>query len=302
MVSEWSFADPRVRYYCHERNLGAAANFEFGLRTVTTPFFSILSDDDYLLPGFYRQALNDLTQHPEAMFWAGLTLNVDEGGRIWDARVDRWSREGLFFPPEGLMEMMHGLAPTWTGILFRREILDRVGLPDRETLGPSDLDFTLKAAAACPFILRKYPSAVFTLNSASFSAVQPLSSFWPGWQKMFLNIETNDALDDHAKKAALVALHKDAKRMLLRRGANALSAGRYDFSRGAADVLRTYYGKISHSFLLKSIAAACERFSWFQRAYIYLYRKTESRMVNARAPLESRFGHLVGRIVWPGDQ
>jgi len=288
--------DSRLRYHCHRQNIGGAANFEFGLRSVTSPFFSIFSDDDYLLPGFYQQALDDLAKHPNAMFWAGLTLNVDEQGKIWDARVDRWSREGLYVPPEGMMAMMNGLAPSWNGIVFRREILDSIGFPDKEALGPSDLDFVLKAAASYPFILRKHPSAVFTLNAASFSATQPLSSFWPGWQKMFQNIENSVALDDREKQIALAALHKDARRMLFRRGAHVLSSGRYDFARGAAKALQVQYGRAGRPFLLRAIATACELFPWFQHRYTNLYHMAERRLVKNRADLQRRFGHLISQV------
>ena len=294
-VSEWAANDPRLRYHCHERNLGAAANFEFGLRSVATPFFSILSDDDYLLPGFYQRALDDLALHPEAMFWAGMTLDVDEKGVIWDSRVDRWAREGLFVPPEGLMAMMHGLAPTWKGIVFRSLILDCVGYPDQQTLGPSDLEFILKTAASFPYILVKHPSAVFTLNPSSFSATEPLSSIWPGWQKMLLNLAANPKLDVHSKSKALAALHQDARRMLFRRGANALSSGRFDFARGAAEALQTQYGKKIRPFVLRFVAAVCERIPWAQHAYTRAYRAVERRLVKSRANLESRFGHLISR-------
>ena len=295
MVSELSKQDGRLLYHCHEKNLGAAANFEFGLRDVTTPFFSILSDDDYLLPGFYRLALEDLVKHPDAMFWAGITLNVDNTGVIWDARVDRWPREGVFTPPGGLMAMMHGMAPIWTGIVFRREILDSIGFPDQQALGPSDLDFILKAAATHPFILRKYPSAVFTLNPLSFSATQPLSSFWPGWKKMIINTEASAALDDHSRPIALAALNQDARDMLFRRGANALSARRYDFVRDAVDALEVHFGRSSRSWILRAVASACKRFKWCQYVYTYAYRTAERRIVKSRVGLESRFGHLIIR-------
>jgi len=296
VMADLANGESRLNYHCHQQNLGSAANFEYGLRSVDTPFFSLLSDDDYLLPDFYRQALDDLAKYPDAMFWAGLTLNVDECGKVWDARVDRWSRDGLYAPPEGLMAMMNGLAPAWTGIVFRREILDSIGFPDKEALGPSDLDFLLKAAASFPFVLRKHPSAVFTLNATSFSATQPLSSFWPGWQKMFCNIECNEALGDFEKQRALAALHKDAKSMLFRRGANVLSFGRYDFARGVADALQTDYGQLWRPLLLRVITTACEQFSWFQRIYSKIYRLVERRLVNNRLDLQQRFGHLVSQV------
>lgn len=293
VMADVAKGESRLSYHCHRQNIGAAANFEYGLRSVDTPFFSILSDDDYLLPEFYQQALDDLARSPEAMFWAGITLNVDECGRIWDARVDRWPREGVYSPPEGLMAMMNGLAPVWTGVVFRREVLDSIGFPDKEALGPSDLDFLLNAAASFPFVLRKHPSAVFTLNAASFSATQPLSSFWPGWKKMFHNIACNEALGIFERQNALVALHKDAKKMLLRRGANVLSFGRYDFARGVADALETDYGQLWHPLLLRAIATACEQIPWLQRVYTWFYRMVERRLVKGRRDLQRRFGHLI---------
>ena len=60
-----------------------------------TPFFSLLSDDDYLLPGFYKRAVAALNAHPEALFWAGITLNVDTRNTIWDARVAEWPSYGV---------------------------------------------------------------------------------------------------------------------------------------------------------------------------------------------------------------
>lgn len=286
---------PQIRYHCHTRNVGAAANFDFAMRSVDTPFFSILSDDDYLLPNFYERALAGLAKHPDAMFWAGMGLSVDERGDIWDARVDRWPREGIFNPPEGLMAMMHGMAPVWTGIVFRRELLKQIGFLDQTTLGPADLDFTLRAAATHPFVLSKHPSAVYTLNSESFSATQPLSSFWPGWQKMFLNMESNAALDEHARREALAALHKDAQLMLFRRGANALAAERYDFTREAAQALRTYYGMRGRSWTLRFLASLCETAPWLQRVYARAYRGWERHLVASRAHLEAKYGHLVQR-------
>lgn len=293
VVTDLATADPRLSYHCHEKNLGAAANFEYGLKSVETPFFSILSDDDYLLPGFYARALEDLARHPEAMFWAGLTLNVDEQGNIWDARVSRWPREGLFAPPEGLMRMMHGLSPAWTGIVFRREVLELVGLPDQEVLGPSDLDYVLKVAARFPFLLYKAPVAVFTLNAASFSATQPLSSFWPGWQKMFTNLAAERHLEPGDREEALAALHGDARRMLFRRGANAIAQGRYDYARDAAAALNTSYRQHMRAGLLRISAWACAHSTWLGRIYTAAYRLAERRIVRSRASLQRHYARFI---------
>ncbi len=296
VVSQIAARDPRLSCHRHDGNIGAFANFEFALRQVETPYFSILSDDDYLLPGFYQRALTELEAEPAAMFWAGMTLAADEAGKIWYARVDQWPREGYFAPPEGLMAMLHGLSPLWTGVVFRRNVLDGIGLPDPEVLGPADLDFVLRAASRYPYILRKHPSAVFTLHQASFGASQPLSAFWPGWLKMFRNIGTDAALSPDVRAGALQALHEDGRRMLFRRGANALAAGRRDFSREAAAAFEAEYGPNLKTRTLRACTALCEKLPGFQRLYTFAYRWAERRLIASRSDLETRFGHLIRRV------
>ena len=285
--------DARLRYFCHERNLGAAANFEFGLRRVYTPFFSILSDDDYLLPGFYKRAVSELIGNPGAMFFAGVTFLVDEQDNICDARLLRWAREGLFTPPDGLFPLMHRMAPIWTGVVFRREVLDRAGLPDLEMLGPSDLDYMIRIAAQFPYLMEKVPAAALTLNSMSFSATEPLASFWPGWKRMFSNVEGLRGLAGDIKKNAVQALRVDGRQMLLRRGANALALARYDFARDAANALKQDCGEAGKAALLRTIAWVCERSGLLQRTYTRAYKFVERRLVRDRPELQKRYKHLI---------
>jgi len=296
MVAALAAKDPRLVYHCHSSNIGGLANFQFGLSRVETRLFSLLSDDDYLLPGFYRRALAGLAAYPRAMCWAGMTLNVDETGRIYDARVRDWPREGGYEPPEGFMRMTGGMAPTWTGILFRREVLDSVGMLDPAVLGPSDLEYCLRLAAKFPYVLEKYPSAVFTLNSESFSATQPMSSFWPGWKRMLQKFEADDSLAATFRQEALGALRKDARRMLLRRGANGIAAGRMDFVRDAADALAKDCGQAGQAHLLRIIAAMCARSTAMQRMYTHAYRLAERRIVRSKGALQAEYGNLLRTV------
>lgn len=293
VVAALARAYPQVRYHCHPNNLGPLANFDFGVRSVDTPFFSILSDDDYLLPGFYRGALAGLAAHPEAMFWIGVTLNVDEQGTIWDARLERWPRSGMYVPPAGAMAMTGGMAPTWTGIVFRREILEMAGFIDPETIGPSDLDYTLRIGARFPYLFEKVPVAVFTINSGAFSATQPMSSFWPGWLKMFRNVQALPGVDASGRERLLAALHTDAQRMLFRRGINALAGGRRDYAREAAAALTTHYGQRGRAGLLRGVASACERIPGMQSVLSWSYRTLEGRIVSSRRNLQRQYGHLL---------
>ncbi|RNF84269.1 glycosyltransferase family 2 protein [Montanilutibacter psychrotolerans] len=284
---------PQVAYHCHPQNVGAVANFAFGVRDIQTPFFSLLSDDDYLLPQFYQRALAGLAANPRAMFWVGTTLNVDADGRIWDARMDRWPRDGMYLQPEGAMAMTAGMAPTWIGIVFRREVLEQLDFLDPETLGPSDLDYTLRLAARFPFVVERVPVAVFTLNASSISATQPMAAFWPGWLRMFQKVPRYEGLTDADRDRLLAALKADARRMLFRRGVHALAAGRRDFAREAATALARDCSRRLPAMALRALAGACEHIPGVQSALSWGYRKAEMRIVASRGGLQQRYGHLL---------
>jgi glycosyltransferase involved in cell wall biosynthesis len=289
VVAELARNDSRVRYHCHDQNIGGLANFQYGLARVDTPYFSFLSDDDYLLPGFFRKSVVSLDASREAIFWAGLTLRLDSQGGFFDARLDKWEREGLFSPPDGVLRMLHGDAPCWAGTLFRRQAIDEIGLLDEQVGGPADLDYMLRAAARHPYIVSKAPVAVYTMNPTSFSETAPLSVFWPGWLKMIENIR--DALPADAREQIVEALHADASRMLFRRGAGALAKGKdgYEFARQSAQALQQQYRMAARSFLLLAIAGVCERAPVLQRIYTAAYRAAERRIVRQRSALQAKY-------------
>jgi glycosyltransferase involved in cell wall biosynthesis len=282
-----------IEYHCHDRNIGGAANFEHAIRSIRTPYFSLLSDDDYLLPDFYRKGVAALEIHGQAMFWAGITLNVDECGVVWDARLERWPREGLFLPPDGAMFMTGGMAPTWTGVLFRREVLDRIGCPDQETLGPSDLDYLLRIGATCPFLVEKHPAAVFTLSSDSYSATQPLSGFWPGWVRMIEKMRNLEGLQPAFRERFTQALDLDARRMLLRRAINALASNRPDFALDAALALESHYRSHLPAKGLRATAWLWAHLPGFRWLLGSLYRSAERTMVGSRAHLRRKYAGLI---------
>ena len=59
----FSKKDRRFRYIRNEANIGAIGNFRKCFDSVDTPFFSILSDDDILLPNFLEEALERLEEY-----------------------------------------------------------------------------------------------------------------------------------------------------------------------------------------------------------------------------------------------
>jgi len=288
-VRDIAARDPRVRYHCHASNIGSLANFQFGLRSVDTPHFSFLSDDDYLLPGFFEHAAAALDAHPDAAFFAGLTLRCDESGQLFDAKLEQWPREGVFVPPEGVLQMLHGMAPCWTGVVFRRELAAELGGIDVDVGGASDLDFLLRAAARWPYIVSRHPSAVFMIHAGSFGQTQPLSAFWPGWRRMIENLERSPGLDVATRDAMREGLHADMRRLLLRRSADALRRGDLQFARDAGDVLAQEYGRRAQRALLRGLAAVLAHVPLTQRAYAMAYGGAERLLLTRRG--RARIAH-----------
>jgi glycosyltransferase involved in cell wall biosynthesis len=289
VVAELARRDPRVRYFCHERNIGGLANFQYGMARIDTPYFTFLSDDDYLLPGFFSAALPALEREADAIFWAGLTLRIDDEGKFFDARVDAWAREGVFAPPEGVRALLKGNAPCWAGTVFRRHAIDEIGLLDENVGGPADLDYMLRAAARHPYIVSKLPVAVFTMHAASISSTAPLSTFWPGWLKMIENIGREPGLSPEARTEIVEALHADASRMLFRRGAAALEKGNLEFARRCAQELQRHYRMFARAALLRSLAFACAFVPGMQWLYARCYRAAERRIIRQREALRVKY-------------
>ncbi len=193
VVEEFVRRDARVHYHRHERNIGAIANFSYGLERVTTPFFSILSDDDALLPRFYETALDALQRQPVAMLAALQVLHVDPRGRVLEVQGANWT-PGLHQPGEALLEMLEHGHPTWTGVLFRREIVATVGQLDQETAEASDLDFELRAASRCPIVLCVEPGAVFLTHAGSASFGPRLGDTIPTWLRIIGKIAADERI------------------------------------------------------------------------------------------------------------
>lgn len=194
IVAELAKGDPRVRYHCHSENIGAARNFQYGLQHIHTPFFSFLSDDDVLLPEFYEKALEGFKQYPQAMFSSLGIIHINMAGDVLSMPVSNW-KPGFYQPPQGLAAMLEFGHPEWTGILFRKEVVEEIGFLDIELGAPSDLDFELRIAARFPFVISLSPGAIFSVRLFSRNGgTYPFDDFWPGLFKIIQRLTNDESL------------------------------------------------------------------------------------------------------------
>lgn len=163
VVESLAREDHRVVYRQHSHNIGQTANWIYGMEQVETPFFSFLSDDDFLLPEFYATAMAHLTQSREAMFFCGATYWVNTKGQVLLVSTNGW-REGIHRPPNGFFEMLNR-AMSWNGIVFRRELTETVGMLHPVT--STDFDYLLRASMLHPYYVSYTPCAGFYMHNAN---------------------------------------------------------------------------------------------------------------------------------------
>lgn len=170
IVTSLSKNDDRVKYHCHQNNIGALANFSFALKSVNTPYFSILSDDDFLAKDFYKDAIHVLENNPNVMFVILNTLRVDENTNLIVDKPSTYKLK-IYSGKSGFDEFHSGNIPqTWTGMVFRKELAKLYyEAANKNDIG-SDMRFLFHATSLHNFAYLSKVGAFFTVHSDSASA------------------------------------------------------------------------------------------------------------------------------------
>lgn len=249
----------RVAYCRHAENMGCERNFLYALAHVDAPFFSILSDDDLLLPRCYQEAMEAFARHPDAGFVCLDVLWANEQGDLRREAAMAGCPEGRYDVPAGLVAMARYLPTTWTGVVFRREVLEKIGTLDLEVGAAFDMDLVLRAAARFPFVLRHVPGAVFDAVSigAGTSLRSSVDAFWPGWNRMVERFAGDPELPPQAREDVGVALSRTLERYLTLVGTAALVRGESAQASRAAQLLGRELGRRGRARALTFAARAC---------------------------------------------
>jgi glycosyltransferase involved in cell wall biosynthesis len=291
VVAEIANRDERVKYHCHSTNIGMIANLNYGMSRVDTSLFSILSDDDVMLPDFYVEALKGFDMYPEAIFSAGSVVNMTQNGQVISATLSSWPRDGYFSPPEGLYAMLGGRHPIMTAILFRREVIDIYGGIDPDIVA-SDLDFEVRIAARFPFVISKKPCGIFVAHPLSAGIQADTSWIWPSCLKLIQNLMDDPyiALDIRENvEGCLIKYFKDTIFIL---GLRSAIRGNFADARKSVDVLDSHYRAHTQASILKLIAQVFERVRFIHRLACVSYGFREVIYGIKNAKLQKEFGYL----------
>jgi glycosyltransferase involved in cell wall biosynthesis len=256
VVYSFAKSDSRVHYVPQPVNLGTARNYQFGIDRVNTPYYSLLADDDILLPEFFEKSLDALNANPDALFSIGLTLF---GG--WDRKpypcTTAGFRPGLYRNSEGLLEFVSRPQPPWIGVLFRNEVRSIVGPLDTE-LFSIDYDYLLRAAASCPYVVHHHPTAMFTIHPASSTATLRLHMVWPTRYAAMEKVINDERIDRDVRDRVRRILSQDFGRLLLMIGFRALTLGYFDEAEQTAEILERKLDESGKGRLLRIARRAVE--------------------------------------------
>ena len=246
--------DTRVEYHKHAENIGMMANYAFGHARINTPYFSYLSDDDYLLPWFYETALEGFKKYPEAAFSTCGVLAVDENFNVVADPLSEWSREGYFSVPEGVFEMISSKYkfPPPLGVLFQHKIVKDISPAwNKEIQVMWDPDYLIQIVSRCPIVLSKKISSVFFAHEAAFStgfyrsllkSATFLEEYLQATSKLIGRVMDNP----HISKEVKIKIRKAYIKMLREEIGTYMryfiAAGYYSESYQAGRILSRYFG------------------------------------------------------------
>lgn len=291
VVEEFAKADARIHYSCHPQNIGGLRNFIYGMEHVGTPFFSLLGDDDYLLPDFYETAMAGFERRPEAFLSATATLQVDNRGSV--LAVSLADADARLYPAsDGMVPMIRNGPANWTGIVFRREVPATLGPLDVEIGGPSDLDFELRAAARFPVVISTQPGAVFTVHRESAGNSAGAGGLCPGFHKIVRNVEEDAAIPTETRDAVVRSLNKWLRGSLLHVGVGAIIRGNWVEADCAARCLSQHFQSPAGP-LLNASCRACRR--WRLCRFALLRARSLNRILGTarRKELQTHYAPYV---------
>lgn len=254
VVRALAIRDSRVHYHCHPENIGAQNNFIFGLSRVDTPLVHLISDDDFLLPGFFAQASSALQNNPDAAFFSGGVFSSDPDGGVRGFLRYGSDLDQAYWPPK-LFNLLAPYTRTWTGTLFRRRSLESLGGLRKETSYGFSIDLILRSATRFAAVLSDTPCAVFTVHSGS-SSVAEASELFESLLNLALFNSVNEAIDSALKEnllsdhdaAGMRSLFRVTTERLLFRGAFGMIA------RGQSPIAFRASRVLAESFNRKAMA------------------------------------------------
>jgi glycosyltransferase involved in cell wall biosynthesis len=293
VVEEIIKTDSRVKYHCHEQNLGFAKNFQYGMQNIKGVFFSLLSDDDVLLPDFYNIAYNGFLKYPSAGFVITKTLFIRDNAI--SASTPAPFPPGFYQGLEAFDAMIKYSPPIWTGILFRKEVIDKIGVCDPEIGILLDWEYELRAASKFDYLFLDEIGAILLLHESSFSGTGATDAsatlLYPeGRGKFFRLVKEEYELPEKTAKDAVDILKKRFLYELIRTWCFSIRDHNTQNIIKSAEIVRTYFGLKILSWTMRK-AVVLSNFKVIRTFIVYFLKLYQAKKNNNRKKLQKMYGH-----------
>jgi glycosyltransferase involved in cell wall biosynthesis len=167
--------NPRVRVMRNTRNIGAPNNWNNAFRTAVGRYVTILSADDFMLPGHLSRMLDVLEANPPIALAYCPCIWVDAEGKQIQVMNHGGHAAGDYLGGRNeLVELLRfDCYITPSAALIRRSVFDLVGKMDDSLHGALDWDLWIRIAEHVPdFAFFKTPSVCYRIHSAQDTVLQ----------------------------------------------------------------------------------------------------------------------------------
>ncbi len=286
VVENLILKDSRISYHCHEKNIGAMANFAFGTRQVNTGFFAFLSDDDIILPNCYCDAIAIMKTDTKIMFVANKVLVIDEHYNLSGRPLDRY-KCGRFDALKAMSTIPIEYMPPWTGTTFRSDIITSIGVPDAEVF-IGDVEYITRICYHFPYFLADKIGAIFTIDRTENKKERYVLEAPAGRERMYDLFQSKYG-ENKAFKDLWARERKKHYKKLFKKGVRWIHTNNHKYATDAALILINYQSKLKGRFLLWLVRTTNGKrfFSVVVEPYFkakYFFRKKKSLRKSSRVP------------------
>ena len=131
------FADPRLHYIRHEKNIGGIGNINYAFDHCESDYFVVFHDDDQMHVDMLEKEIQYMELHPEAALVSGLCNQIDANGRFTrkahgnSGIVESFRGTDMFY--EYLRNQKNLVFPS---IMYRDDFIKRNNIRMNPNVGP----------------------------------------------------------------------------------------------------------------------------------------------------------------------
>ena len=224
------------------------------------------------------------------MFSAAQIIFITDKGKIHNVSLLRNFKSRFYTPPEGMLTLLKD-PNVLAGVVFRKEVLQKVGTFDAEVDLISDWDYMFRIAYRYPFVVTQNPGVLFIRHSDNASMQNEATFRWSQWEKVIQKIESDPIYPPETQKSIEWSLRRQFRRMLIHQAKTAVINKNFNDAHLAANVFRDSFKEWGKYFYISSLALVSRFFPPFHSFLKFNKKLREKRKKQENEHLQNQYGH-----------